>query len=310
METLTLEQMLSDRALLVAACESLAKSMNGRVMWRLAFLLEELALNRDASALNAEDRGWLEGGLATAAARRDHWEAELARLRAAGIAVTACTDSSYPLNLRLVHDAPPLLFVNGELASDDRRAVAIVGTRAASDLGRALAARLAAGVVKRGYTVVAGLAAGIDTAAHAAALNAGGRTIAVFGTDIERVHPVANRALAKAISRRGACVSQFLPGAASGRWSFPARNLTTSGLSMATVVVEASESSGARRQAEAALEHGKPVFLVESLVTGQPWARAMSQSPSNVTVVQDAEQIVDELDEHLAVVADGTFVFA
>ena len=234
----------------------------------------------------------------------------MARLRVAGIAMIACTDSSYPLNLRLVHDAPPLLFVDGELTSEDRRAVAIVGTRAASDVGRALASRLAAGVVKRGYTVVAGLAAGIDTAAHAAALNAGGRTIAVFGTEIERVYPVANRTLAKAISKRGACVSQFLPGTASGRWSFPARNLTTSGLSMATVVVEASESSGARRQAEAALKHGKPVFLVESLVTDQPWAQEMSQSPSNVTVVQDAEQIVDALDDHLAVVADGTFAFA
>ena len=310
METRTLEQLLSDRALLVAVCESLAKSMNARAMWRLAFLLEELALDRDASALHPEDRGWLEAGLASAAARHNHWEGELARLRVAGIAMIACTDSSYPLNLRLVHDAPPLLFVDGELTSEDRRAVAIVGTRAASDVGRALASRLAAGVVKRGYTVVAGLAAGIDTAAHAAALNAGGRTIAVFGTEIERVYPVANRTLAKAISKRGACVSQFLPGTASGRWSFPARNLTTSGLSMATVVVEASESSGARRQAEAALKHGKPVFLVESLVTDQPWAQEMSQSPSNVTVVQDAEQIVDALDDHLAVVADGTFAFA
>lgn len=309
METHTLEHLLTDRALLVAVGESLAKSMNGRSMRRLTFLLEELALDRSGT-LDSEDRRWLEGGLARAVSRRGHWEEELARLSAAGIAVIACTDSSYPLNLRLVHDAPPLLFVSGELTGADRRAVAIVGTRAASDLGRALAARLAAGVVRRGYTVVAGLAAGIDTAAHAAALNAGGRTIAVFGTDIERVHPVANRALATAISRHGACVSQFLPGTASGRWSFPARNLTTSGLSMATVVVEASESSGARIQAEAALEHGKPVFLMESLVTNQPWARAMSQAPRNVTVAQDAEQIVGELDEHLAVVADSTFAFA
>ena len=305
-----LGKLRSDRALLLAVCEALKRHMNGRGMWRLTFLLEELALDPTGEGLYPEDREWLETGVARAAARRDHWDSELDRLRGDGVDLVSCTDAGFPLNLRLVHDAPPLLFVQGALAEADRRAVAIVGTRAPSDTGRALAGRLAAGAVDKNYTVVAGLAAGIDSAAHAAALNAGGRTIAVFGTDIEHVYPASNRALATAIGHSGACVSQFLPGTGGARWSFPARNLTTSGLSMATVVVEASASSGARRQAEAAIGHGKPVFLLDSLVTNQPWAEEMAHGPGDVAVVSSVEEITQALDDHLAIIADDSFTFS
>ena len=307
MRTVKLEQVLSDKALLVAASEVLAKHMNGSAMRRLRFLLEELVLDASGASLYPEDRHWFEEGISRASERHEHWQAELARLRSVGVDLLTCINNNYPLNLSLVHDGPPLLFVRGELSSCDRRAVAIVGTRSASKSGLDLAERLSSGVVEREYTVIAGLAAGIDTAAHAAAVNAGGRTIAVFGTDIERTFPAANRPLAAAICRHGACVSQFLPGTATGRWSFPARNLTTSGLSMATVVVEASETSGARRQAEAALAHGKPVFLVKSLVTDQPWAKEMSQSQSDVTVIGEADEVVERLEEHLAIVANTSF---
>ena len=310
MGTVKLENLLSDKALLVATCEVLARHMNGPAMRRLRFLLEELALDASAAPLYPEDREWLHAGIDKAAERLGHWQAELARLCNVGVDLIACIDDTYPLNLSLVHDGPPLLFVRGELTSGDRRAVAIVGTRSASKSGLDLAERLASGVVERDYTVIAGLAAGIDTAAHAAAVNVGGRTIAVFGTDIERTYPAANRSLANAICQQGACVSQFLPGTASGPWSFPARNLTTSGLSMATVVVEASETSGARRQAQAALEHGKPVFLVRSLVTSQPWAEEMSESQGDVTVVNEADEVVERLEEHLANVANAPFAFA
>jgi DNA processing protein len=305
-----LGELRSDRALLAAVCEALARHMNGRGMSRLTFLLEELALDPTGEGLFPDDRAWLDDGVARAAGRREHWESELARLAGVGVEVVACTDATFPLNLRLVHDAPPLLFVRGTLIDDDRRAVAIVGTRSPSAAGRTLAGHLAADAVECGYTVVAGLAAGIDTAAHAAALNAGGRTIAVFGTDIERIYPAANRALAAAIRRNGACVSQFLPGTGGARWSFPARNLTTSGLSMATVVVEASETSGARHQAEAAIAHCKPVFLLDTLVTDQPWAKEMADGPGNVTVVSGAEEITQALDDHLAIVADDSLAFA
>ena len=310
MGTVKLENLLSDKPLLVATCEVLARHMNGPAMRRLRFLLEELALDASGASLYPEDREWLDAGIDKAVERHGHWQADLARLCNVGVDLTACIDDNYPLNLSLVHDGPPLLFVRGELTSCDRRAVAIVGTRSASKSGLDLAERLASGVVERDYTVIAGLAVGIDTAVHAAAVNAGGRTIAVFGTDIERTYPAANRALAAAISRHGACVSQFLPGTASGAWAFPARNLTTSGLSMATVVVEASETSGARLQAEAALAHGKPVFLVNSLVTSQPWAQEMADSPGDVTVISEADEVVERLEEHLAILANTSFAFA
>lgn len=299
-----------DRALLVATCEVLAKHMNGSTMRRLRFLLEELSLSQNGESLYNEDREWLRAGINRAHKRSEYWTDELARLRDGGIRVIACVDDDYPLNLRIVHDGPPLLFFRGAFEPSDRRAVAIVGTRSASPDGLNLAGCLASAVVERGFTVVSGLAAGIDTAAHASALNAGGRTIAVFGTDIEQVYPAANRALAKAISLRGACVSQFLPGTKSGTWSFPARNLTSSGLSMATVVVEASETSGARLQAEAALAHGKSVFLMDHVVMTQQWAKQMVDTNHNANMVSDADTIVDQLETHLEIVADKDFVFA
>jgi len=302
-----LERLLTDKPLLLAMCETLCKSMNGKSMWRLTFLLEDLAIGGE---LVNDDKEWLKSGLHVAERRRNFWEGELERLEADGISVIASTDSGYPRNLKLVHDGPPILFVKGALVERDHRAVAIVGTRTPSDEGLSLATELSSGFAKHGYTVVSGLAAGIDTAAHAAALNAGGRTIAVFGTGITKVYPSQNRTLAAHIARNGACVSQFFPTTPASRWTFPARNITCSGLSMATVVVEASETSGARLQAEAALYHGKWVFLVESLVTGQPWAREMSEQRENVTVVSNADSVLSQLNSYLADLADDTFVFS
>ena len=302
-----LADVLTDRALLVAVCEDLVPFMNGEKMCRLSLVLDELALDKRGSLLDDEDRSWFHVAVERGRDRSTFWDGELTRLDQMGIRVMACIDADYPINLTLVHDAPPLLFVNGSFDEQDRRAVAVVGTRTASQEGIELAGVISTGLVSQGYTVVSGLAKGIDAAAHAAALNAGGRTIAVFGTPIETVYPAAHRFLAKQITRTGACVSQFLPGVRTGRWSFPARNLTGSGLALATVVVEASESSGARLQAQAALRHGKRVFLVESLVTEQPWAQQMEAESRNVTVVSDATMIVKELEADLAVGDDALF---
>lgn len=302
-----LADVLADRALLVAVCEDLVPFMNGEKMCRLSLVLDELALEPDGSLVDDEDRSWFQAAVERSRERRAFWDLELKRLDQLGISIIAAIDPDYPINLTLVHDAPPLLFVEGRFDDRDRRAVAVVGTRAASSEGLHLAGVISADLVAQGYTVVSGLAKGIDAAAHAAALNAGGRTIAVFGTPIETVYPAVHKALAKQIARTGACVSQFLPSARTGRWSFPARNLTGSGMSLATVVVEASESSGARHQAQAALRHGKRVFLVESLVTAQPWAQQMESESRNVTVVSGAEMIVKELEADLAVGDDAVF---
>lgn len=290
-----LERLLCDRGLLLAVGEVLAQSMNGPSARRLAWVLDEIALDPESTLMEPADREWLLGGLREASHRADrieHWRGELKRLAGQGVSVLACFDKAYPTNLALTHDHPPLLFVQGELTKADRNSVSMVGTRDATPDGLTLAGRLAGELANRGVTIVSGLARGIDTAAHSAALDAGGRTIAVYGTAIDHVYPRENRELARAIRQQGACVSQFMPGISTGRWAFPARNITSSGLSLGTIVVEASKSSGARLQAEAAIAHGKRVFLVESLVANQPWAAALAEKNGLVTIATDVDTIM------------------
>ncbi len=170
-------------------------------------------------------------------------------------------DDRYPENLRAVHDRPPLIFVAGQLASEDSRAIAVIGARRATRRGIDTARSVAAHLVETGFTVASGLAEGIDTAAHTTALARGGRTIAVIGTGLARSYPPGNALLQARIATRGAVVSQFWPDSPAKKESFPMRNAVMSGLSLATVVVEAGETSGARTQARLALAHGRPVFL-------------------------------------------------
>ena len=203
-------------------------------------------------------------------------------------------DDAYPANLRRVFNRPPFLFVTGALAASDDLAVAIVGARQPSPEGRAHAGQLAFELARRGVTVVSGLARGIDTEAHTAALDAGGRTIAVMGTGIERVYPDENRALADRISAQGALVSQFWPGTSPRRENFPLRNVVSSGLAMGTIVVEAASTSGARMQARLALEHGKRLFLVAQLVVSEDWAKRYAERPG-ATVVKSVDDIVTVL---------------
>ncbi|HZS21655.1 MAG TPA: DNA-processing protein DprA, partial [Pseudonocardiaceae bacterium] len=152
-------------------------------------------------------------------------------------------------------------------------------------------ARLLAG---EDVTVVSGLARGIDTAAHTAALEAGGRTIAVIGTGINRYYPAENRALADQITKQGAVVSQFWPDSPPTTYTFPRRNITMSGIAQGTVVIEASSTSGAKMQARLALEHGKKVFLIRSLTEHQQWARTYVEKRGAVQV-DDVTEVVAAL---------------
>jgi DNA processing protein len=198
---------------------------------------------------------------------------ELALAGRVGARLVTVLDPEYPANLRQVADRPPFLFYRGTLERVDARAVAVVGTRRPSPIGLARAARMAAGLVDEEVTVVSGLARGIDTAAHRAALTAGGRTIAVLGTGITHCYPAENADLAEAVVANGALVSQFWPSASPARHTFPLRNAVTSGISQGTVVVEASATSGAKLQARLALQQRKHVWLLRSLVAAEPWAR-------------------------------------
>ncbi|MGW7527794.1 DNA-processing protein DprA [Streptomyces sp. NPDC054783] len=210
-----------------------------------------------------------------------------------GMRLVTILDPDYPLYLRLVHQRPPLLFLRGATADDDLR-VAVVGTRTPTPEGVAHARTIAGGLAERGVTVVSGLAAGIDTAAHGSALAAGGRTIAVIGTGLRHVYPAQNARLQQEIAEKGLLISQFWPDAPPSKASFPMRNAVMSGYSLATVVIEAAYRSGARMQARLALEHGRRVFLMRSLLTHE-WAREYATRP-NTTVIDGPEDVFRHLD--------------
>ncbi len=203
---------------------------------------------------------------------------EIADWAADGMELVTVLDREYPENLRAAHDRPPLIFVAGRLVPDDAHSAAVVGTRRPSPAGVHAAQAIARHLVHTGYTVVSGLAAGIDTAAHTAALDSDGRTVAVIGTGLRRSYPPQNSRLQRRIASECAVLSQFWPDAPPSRRSFPMRNAVMSGLALATVVVEASPTSGSRTQARLALAQGRPVFLHHGLLV-QPWAAELAARP-------------------------------
>ena len=211
-----------------------------------------------------------------------------------GFSILTVLDAQYPENLRTTHDRPPLVFVAGELRPEDSRSVAVVGTRRPTDGGIASARRIADHLASHGYAVASGLAAGIDTVAHVAALEAGGRTVAVIGTGLRRAYPKENAALQVRIAKVGAVISQFWPDAPPTKRSFPMRNGVMSGFALATVVVEAGQNSGSRMQARLALQHNRPVFLLRSLLTND-WATEMQRRPG-VYVVDEPAQITETIE--------------
>jgi DNA processing protein len=220
--------------------------------------------------------------LAHAGADLDRWSAE-------GMKLVTVLEPDYPPNLRAVHDRPPMVFVAGNLTPADAHGIAVVGARKATHDGTKKAGAVAGHLVDSGFTVVSGLAAGIDTAAHTAALARGGRTVAVIGTGLARSYPPENRALQRRIASECAVVSQFWPDAPPTRRSFPMRNAVMSGITLATVVIEASDTSGSRIQARLALAQGRPVFLLAQLVEQQPWAREYAGRPGTHVVRSPGE---------------------
>ena len=178
------------------------------------------------------------------------------------IKIVPFTDSTYPARLRMIPDPPPLLYLKGEIRSEDQKAVAVIGSRSTSDYGRRVARDLCRGLASLGFTVVSGMARGIDGAAHETALNAGGRTIAVLGSGVDRVYPAEHDKLYQRIIENGAVISEFPIGTRPLAFNFPARNRLISGLSLGVVVVEATEKSGSLITAPLALEQGREVFAV------------------------------------------------
>lgn len=225
----------------------------------------------------------------------DQLEERVIAYEGEGIHLITVLDAAYPMNLRMVHDRPPALFVRGALAPADEHSVAVVGSRKASDEGLEKAAEIARDLVARDYVVVSGLAAGVDTAAHRGALDSGGRTVAVIGTGLRHNFPKQNAELQEQIARQSAVVSQFWPGQEPRRWTFPQRNAVMSGFARASVIVEAGNKSGARMQARLAVEHGRPVFLLRSLLRHE-WAKTYAENRPGTYVVDGGEEVVAHLE--------------
>lgn len=232
---------------------------------------------REQSHAARESLPILRAALAHLADARDRVAVELEAAELAGARVVTVLDDAYPVNLRQVPDRPPFLFYLGDLSDADHRSLAVIGTRGATEIGIRRAERMAKGLVAEGVVVYSGLALGVDSAAHVATLDAGGRTVAVLGHGIaSKVYPATNDVLAKRIvDQGGALFSQFWPLARPAKWTFPRRNVVTSGSALGSIVIEASRTSGAKMQARVASEHGKLVFLLRSLVSHEPWAAKM-----------------------------------
>lgn len=207
----------------------------------------------------------------------DSWEEN-------GLSYVTVLDDSYPERLRDIREMTPFLFYSGNLKRIDS-GMSIVGSRNAPRRSRELAAEIARYLVTLNLTVISGLAEGIDAAAHSAALDAHGRTVAFIGTGIDKYFPPANTTLQEQISAYGLVLSQFYPQTAPTKQTFPMRNALMSGYGLATIVVDAGEHSGTRIQARLAGEHGRPVILTSRVAETTSWGRALHGEP-NVYVAE------------------------
>jgi len=189
-------------------------------------------------------------------------EQEWQRIQSLGVSVLTWDDEAYPRRLKEIDQPPPLIYVRGSLLPEDEWAVAIVGTRKVTAYGRQVAEEVATVLAHNGVTIVSGLARGVDSIAHQAAVNAGGRTLAVLGNGVDLVYPPENSHLTEKIIGHGALVSDYALGTEPEGVNFPPRNRIISGLSLATIIIEAGQTSGALITAGFAAEQGRDVFAV------------------------------------------------
>jgi DNA processing protein len=220
---------------------------------------------------------------------------ELALCREQNVALLVESHDEYPARLKEIPDPPGVLFVRGELTPSDALAVAIVGTRHATHYGVAQAERLAAGLSRAGYTIVSGLARGIDAAAHRGALKAGGRTLAVLGSGVLNIYPPEHSGLAEEVCRRGALLSENPPRSPPLSGAFPQRNRIITGLGLGVIVVEAADRSGALISARHAMEQGREVFAVPGRVTDRTSRGCHRLIRDGAKLVETVDDVLEEL---------------
>ncbi|MEW6322879.1 MAG: DNA-processing protein DprA [Acidobacteriota bacterium] len=222
-----------------------------------------------------------------------------------GLTPVALGTDLYPPRLAAIGDPPALLWVRGGVAALAAPCLGVVGSRAATAHGLAMARHLAADLALAGWTIVSGLARGIDRAAHDGALAVSGRTVAVLGSGPDRIYPPEHHNLADAIAASGAVVSEFAPGTPPRAWQFPLRNRLISGLSVAVVVVEAPEKSGALITAGAALDQGRDVLVVPGAAAGGRNRGGHRLIRDGAKLVESAVDILDEVGYPAATLPEG-----
>lgn len=264
-----------------AALEASARSL-GRVQG-----IDRTSAQSVAASARAPARSALEREVA----------AQLSRLNKAGGRIVTFWDAEYPENLKRIYDPPPYLWVLGALQPRDASGIAVVGTRSPTPYGIQVADRMSAGLACLGLPVISGLARGIDTAAHRAAVRAGGRTVAVIGSGIDVIYPPENRGLAQTLLQEGAIISEFEMGAKPDAVNFPRRNRLVSGISLGVLVVETGPEGGAMITAHLALDQGREVFATPSPL------REGLRSGTNKLIREGKALLVESVDDIIAELA-------
>jgi DNA processing protein len=231
-------------------------------------------------------------------------QAEIEKAESLGIRIITSLDVEYPDALKAIYDPPLALYVRGALLPKDRHALGMVGSRKCTHYGLSVADRLSYQLAQTGFTVVSGLARGIDSAAHEGALKAKGRTIAVLGSAIDQLYPPENAELADAIAQSGAVISEYPLGRQADRMTFPYRNRIISGLSMGIIVVESGAKSGSLHTADAATEQGRSVFAVPGRIDS-PASKGTNRLIKNGAKLVD--NVGDILEEFELLVPPGLF---
>jgi DNA processing protein len=211
------------------------------------------------------------------------------------INIITLNSPDYPENLKNIYDPPPFLYVKGSFVEGDNNSVAVVGSRNASEYGIKVTQEISRNLASLGVTIVSGMARGIDSAAHIAAIQGGGRTVAVLGSGVDVIYPPENRRLFEKITQNGAVVSEYPLGTRPNSYNFPPRNRIISGLSLGVLVVEASPKSGSLITAKLALDQGRDVYAVPGNVYSYKAKGTHSLLKSGAKLVDNANDIVEEL---------------
>ncbi|MCL5267609.1 MAG: DNA-processing protein DprA [Bacteroidetes bacterium] len=257
------------------------------------------------SVLNAGERELvavegIDRGTARKILEREEFEKEiqtqLSKLNKAEARLITLWDKDFPENLKKIYDPPVFLFVRGTFSNADKYSIAMVGTRNPTSYGRRIAEKFAVGLAEQGITVISGLARGIDTVAHSAAVRSGGRTVAVLGSGVDVIYPAENRRLSEEITASGVLVSEYYMGAKPDAMNFPRRNRIISGMSLGTILIETDINGGAMITAGTALDQNREVFAVPgNLLERKSRGTNKLIKEGQAKLVEDVSDVIDEL---------------